>query len=73
MTGYFEWALEQLRRGEKVCRRGWNGRGMWLVIQFPDGASKMTLPYIYMKTATGHRVPWTASQADLLIGDWELA
>jgi hypothetical protein len=35
----FEWALQQLRQGKKVCRAGWNGRGMYLVLQkgYPDG------------------------------------
>ncbi len=35
----FGWALEQLRMGARVTRRGWNGKGMWLVFQkgYPDG------------------------------------
>lgn len=35
----FEWALQQLRMGKKVCRSGWNGKGMYLVLQkaYPDG------------------------------------
>lgn len=35
----FGWALEQLRQGARVCRGGWNGKGMWLVYQkaYPDG------------------------------------
>ncbi len=35
----FEFALEQLRMGKKVCRAGWNGRGMYLVLQkgYPEG------------------------------------
>ena len=35
----FEWALQQLRQGKKVCRRGWNGKGMFIVYQkgYPDG------------------------------------
>jgi hypothetical protein len=32
-------ALEQLREGFKVQRAGWNGKGMWIVLQkgYPDG------------------------------------
>ena len=30
----------------------------------PDDKSKMTLPYIYMKTAQDDLVPWLASQTD---------
>lgn len=26
----FGWALEQIEAGHKVCRRGWNGKGMWI-------------------------------------------
>jgi len=25
-------AIECLKGGEKVCRAGWNGRGMWLIL-----------------------------------------
>ena len=63
-------ALGSLRIGQKVARSGWNGKGMWLALQVPDQNSKMTLPYIYMKTAQGDLVPWLASQTDLLSDDW---
>lgn len=35
----FGWALGRLRNGRKVCRKGWNGKGMWIVLQegYPDG------------------------------------
>lgn len=69
----FGWALVALRLGHRVCRRGWNGRGMWLELQLPDRQSKMTLPYLYMKTADGNLVPWLASQADVLAHDWQVA
>lgn len=54
----------------RYSRRGWNGKGMWISLQKPDGGSKMTMPYIYMSTAQGGLVPWLASQADLLADDW---
>jgi hypothetical protein len=72
-TADFGWALAMLRSGEHVCRAGWNGKGMWLALQVPDANSKMTLPYIYMKTADENLVPWLASQTDMLATDWELA
>jgi len=39
MSLNFGQALEALKRGEKVARVGWNGKGMWLVLQkgYPDG------------------------------------
>ena len=51
-------AIKNLKEGKRVYRQGWNGRGMWLELQVPDEHSKMTLPYIYMKTVTGDLVPW---------------
>lgn len=67
----FEWALSKLKHGYRVCREGWNGKGMWLELQRPDEHSKMTLPYIFMKTSDGNLVPWVASQTDLLAEDWD--
>ena len=76
----FGWALRQLKEGFKVARTGWNGKGMWLSLQVPDENSKMTLPYIYIEYPEGHiaypegsRVPWIASQTDLLRADWTSA
>lgn len=66
----FSYALNYLKQGKKVSREGWNGKGMWLKLQTPDAYSKMTLPYIYMKTVEGKYVPWLASQTDLLAEDW---
>jgi hypothetical protein len=66
----FGHALEHMRAGALVARKGWNGKNMHLALQFPDEHSKMTLPYIYMKTVQGDLVPWLASQTDLLAEDW---
>jgi len=66
----FSTALFILKDGNKVARSGWNGQGMWIELQRPDKHSKMTFPYIYMKTADDQRVPWLASQTDLLASDW---
>lgn len=63
-------AVDALKVGHKVARRGWNGKNMWLKLQRPDENSKMTLPYIYMKTADEKLVPWLASQTDVLSEDW---
>ena len=71
--GDFSDALNELKNGGRIRRRGWNGKGMWIALQTPDANSKMTLPYIYMSTAQGDLVPWLASQTDLLSEDWEVA
>lgn len=65
-------AIECLKTGKKVARKGWNGKNMYLELQVPDEHSKMSLPYIFMFTAQGDRVPWLASQTDMLCEDWEL-
>lgn len=66
-------ALDFLKDGVTVIRTGWNGKDMYLRMQRPDKNSKMTLPYIYMKTAQGDLVPWLANQTDLLSEDWTVA
>lgn len=68
----FGMALNWLKDGKQVARQGWNGKGMYLSLQRPDEHSKMTLPYIYMKTVDDKRVPWLASQTDMLSTDWML-
>lgn len=64
--------LRKLRTGAKAQRYGWNGKDMWIHLQTPDTQSKMTLPYIYMKTADAQLVPWLASQTDILATDWRI-
>ena len=72
----FSQALDRLKAGGQIARSGWNGAGLWLEIQRPDAHSKMTLPYIVMsypenaKNTPGARVPWLASQTDMLCEDW---
>ena len=66
-------AVELMREGNTVTRLGWNGPDQRLEMQVPDEHSKMTLPYIYIRTVQGDLVPWLCSQTDLLATDWELA
>lgn len=63
-------ALGVLRSGGSVTRYGWNGRNQRLMLQVPDAHSKMSLPYIYIVTVHGDKVPWLASQTDILAFDW---
>jgi hypothetical protein len=67
----FGWALRKLRDGCALTREGWNGKGQFIYMQHPDTHSKMTLPYLYITTVQGERVPWLASQTDLLAEDWQ--
>ena len=68
----FSLALALLRQGHSIQRTGWNGKNQTLHLQESD--SKMTLPFIYLEFPAGSdsrgRVPWTATQTDLLANDW---
>ena len=75
----FGWALNHLRQGKKLMRKGWNGKGIFIELQKPDEHSKMTHPYIFINTeslvsesgdACRNLVPWLASQTDMLAEDW---
>jgi len=62
--------VEGLREKKLFARSGWNGRGMSIELQVPDEHSKMSLPYVFMRTVDGKLVPWLCSQTDLLATDW---
>lgn len=77
----FGQALQELKQGNKAARLGWNGKGIFIELQVPDENSKMTSPYIFIDTtglqtnnemAPKSRVPWLASQTDMLAEDWEI-
>ena len=76
-------AITYLKLGYKVARTGWNGKGLTLSLKLPEeGVNDMTLPYIYMtypstpasdtapENHINARVPWLASQTDMLAEDW---
>lgn len=62
--------IEHLDQGQRCAREGWNGKGQHIALQKPDEHSANTLPYIYIVTVQGDRVPWVCSQTDLLASDW---
>ena len=75
----FGLAIEAMRKGRKVSRSGWNGKGIFIELQRPTDLSKMTSPYIFINTtglqtdnddAPKSLVPWIASQTDMLADDW---
>ena len=83
-TMTFGEALEAMKRGGRLARKGWNGTGMFLYYVPADAYPPKTdaakeafggepVPYsayIAMKTAQGYVVPWLASQTDMLADDW---
>jgi len=79
----FEKALDLLKEGIKVQRKGWNGKDMWLYyvdsqyweigkeIPFDVGKIGNKLSsFVGMKTADNKFIPWVASQTDILADDW---
>ena len=77
----FGLAVEAVKKGKKIARAGWNGKGMFLIYIFPyindqytviekDGIVGTLAPYLAMKTADNQLVPWLASQTDILADDW---
>lgn len=77
-------AVELLKQGQQVARKGWNGKGMFLLLIAgasvtepinsrygnTQGGGLLVLDAIYMKTADNKLVPWLASQTDVLSEDW---
>ena len=78
-TFSFSDAIKYLKRGMKVARKGWNGKGMYLFLCFPASiepkASNVEIysaqQSIAMRTADSSIVVgWVASQTDMLADDW---
>lgn len=73
----FGLAIEAMKKGKKVARNGWNGKGMYLFlahgedIQSCTGIHEKCVDVICMKTAQDTVVfGWLASQTDMLAEDW---
>lgn len=84
----FSQALEALKAGNRVCRAGWNGKGMFIFLVqgstfkvnraplnqfYPEGTDINYHAHVDMKTADGMIVPWLCSQTDMLAEDWMIA
>jgi len=81
----FGLAIEAMKKGHKVARAGWNGKGMFLYY-VPENQYRAVTPaarqtfgsmvpygaYIAMKTVQENVVPWHASQTDMLADDWAI-
>ena len=76
----FGFAIEAMKKGKKVARKGWNGKGMYL-FKSPKVGCQMHKQYtgkdindlqefIVMQAADDTLVPWLASQTDVLAEDW---
>lgn len=83
----FGLANEAMKKGLRVARKGWNGKGMFifnvpgstfevnrppLLGMYPAGTVINYHSHIDMKTADGQVVPWLCSQTDMAADDWEI-
>lgn len=75
----FGLATEAMKKGFRVVRRGWNGKGIFGAMQEVDSKSFMSAPCFYLDStglqtdnqeAPKNRVPWSPSQTDMLSDDW---
>nr|WP_325301903.1 DUF2829 domain-containing protein [uncultured Dysosmobacter sp.] len=80
----FGLAIEAAKKGMRIARRGWNGKGQY--VELATGISYTTADGTVVNTehqAIGNRalafvgtggvqMGWLASQADMLADDWEI-
>src|SRR5947209_2318352 len=74
-------ALADLKNGHRVCRSGWNGKGMFLFLVpgsvfkvnrepllsiLGEGKEVQYHAHVDMKTVQGYVIPWLCSQADMI-------
>ena len=79
----FDYAINQLKLGNKVARKSWNNMFIFLVPGsnfkvnrapllgiYEEGTEINYQPHIDMKTADDTIVPWLCSQSDMLAEDY---
>ena len=77
-------AIEALKRGETVARRGWNGKGQYIELATNisyvnpagniinvehDAIGNKAVAFV---GTSGVQLGWLASQSDMLAEDWEI-
>lgn len=79
----FSDALLWLKEGQRVARKGWNGKGQWVEVvktnelAFFSDHEKLTgypvVQHLGLKNVQGQFVPgWTPSTGDLMATDWQV-
>lgn len=74
-------AIEALKEGKGVARKGWNGKNIHIYLEegssfkigegIYKGKIRVTEPVICMFNSKGtHQPGWLASQSDILADDW---
>lgn len=73
-TFNFGEALKYLKRGLKVCRKGWNGKGLYVKLEKGgDYEFSEILPYFVIKNTSNSFNTWVPSVSDLMADDWTIA
>lgn len=83
----FGLALEALKKGMRLCRAGWNGKGMFVFLVngstfnvsrapllgiFPEGTEINYRPHIDIKNVDGSISTWVPSIGDVMAEDWAI-
>ena len=80
----FGLAIEAVKKGMKISRKGWNGKGQYVELASaisyvgPDGKtvnanhSAIGNRALAFVGTSGVQMGWLASQADMLADDWEI-
>ena len=78
----FDEAIKQLKRGAKLCRKGWNGKNQFIVLahdityktkvcgEFDVIHEDIGSQAVAFHGTRGIQIGWLASQADMLAEDW---
>jgi len=66
-------AIEALKSGYKVCRKGWNGKGMYIeYCKDKDHDFSIIEPFLLIKNVKNSFNTWVPSISDLMAEDWEV-
>ena len=83
----FGLAVEALKKGQKLARAGWNGKGMFVFLVygstfsvsrapllgiFPEGTEINYRPHIDIKNVDGSISTWVPSIGDVMAEDWAI-
>ena len=73
----FGQAIEEAKRGKKIARKGWNGKGQYVELatnvsyKSPNGTVTNVDQALAFVGTSGVQLGWLASQADMLSEDWQ--
>ena len=77
-------AIELLKEGKRVKRKGWNGKGQYIELAerisyinakgetINSGHTNIGNKVVAFVGTSGVQLGWLASQADMLAEDWEM-